>query len=76
MLLLSSLSIAYPLELTRKHVSQMFFKGEVEQELREAQQDFTFKSDAGMEDFMCYIEQLRITEIYPHCQNEVCIEKG
>ena len=27
--------IAYPLELTRKHVSQMFFRGEVEQELRE-----------------------------------------
>lgn len=62
--------------MTRKHVSQMFFKGEVEQELRETQQDFTFKSDACMEDFMRHIEQSRVTELYPHCQNEVCIGKG
>lgn len=54
----------------------MFFKGEVEQELRETQQDFTFKSDACMEDFMRHIEQSRVTELYPHCQNEVCIGKG
>lgn len=54
----------------------MFFKAEVEQELRETQQDFTFKSDACMEDFMRHIEQSRVTELYPHCQNEVCIGKG
>jgi hypothetical protein len=41
--------LSYPLELIRKHVSQMFFRGEVEQELRETGRDFTFQSDADME---------------------------
>jgi hypothetical protein len=66
--------LSYPLELIRKHVSQMFFRGEVEQELRETGRDFTFQSDADMEGLMRCIEQSRVTDLYTHCQNAVCIE--
>ena len=38
--------------LTRKHVSQMFFKGEVEQELQETARVFTFKFDGDLEILM------------------------
>ena len=54
-------------------VSQMYFKGE---ELWETWQDITFKSDSSMEAFMRCIEQSWVTELYSHCQSEMCIGKG
>ena len=68
--------VAFPVELTRKHVSQMYFKGEVEQELRETARHFTFKFDGDLENFMRDVERSRVSDLYPHHQNRVCTEKG
>ena len=57
-------------------MSQMFFKGEVEQEVRESCRDFKFKSDCDIKDVMCHIEDSRVAVLYPHCQSELCIGKG
>lgn len=64
------------MELTRKHVSQMYFKGEVEQELRETARHFTFKFDGDLENFMRDVERSRVSDLYPHHQNGICTEKG
>jgi len=74
-----SLLLACPLELTRKHVSEMFFRGEVEEELRDSPVELEtvrFKSDSDIEIFMENVEEGRVTELYPHQPNERCIKKG
>ncbi len=58
--------IAYPLELTRKHFSEMYFRGEVEEELRECPSQLErqkFKADSDMEIFMI---QGQVAEHHPH----------
>ena len=57
-------------------MSMMYFKGEIEQELRETHREFKFRADSDIEEFMHSVEESRVTELYPHCQNEVCIRKG
>ena len=53
------LPVALPLELTRKNISEMFFRGEVEEELRECPlqlEKVRFKADSDMEEFMISVE--------------------
>ena len=57
-------------------MSMMYFKGEIEQELRETHRELKFRADSDIEEFMHSVEESRVTELYPHCQNEVCIRKG
>ena len=57
-------------------MSQMFFRGEVEQELRETVKNFTFKCDSDFETVMQCVEKSRVTDLYPHTQNGLCMEKG
>ena len=71
--------VALPLELTRKNISEMFFRGEVEEELRECPlqlEKVRFKADSDMEEFMINVEEGRITKLYPHQQSERCMKKG
>ena len=72
-------SIAFPLELTRKHISDMFFRGEIEEELRECPSQLEmvrFKSDSDMQMFMMSVEDGRMTNLYPHQRSNQCIQKG
>ena len=67
---------ACPLELSRKYVTLMFFKGEVEHELRETPQmlpTFRFKSDSDLEKYM-NVERKHC--LYPHEQQQSCTKKG
>ena len=71
--------VAFPLELTRKHVSEMFFKGGVEEELCDCPlglQKVRFKSDSDIDAYMKTVEEGRIAELYPHQQSERCLKKG
>jgi len=57
----------------------MFFRGEVEEELRDSPVELEkvrFKSDSDIESFMENVEEGRVTELYPHQPNERCIKKG
>ena len=63
-----------PIELGRKHVSQMFFKGNVELEFYENSNmsHFTFKVDADFETFMREVHEQQ-NDPYPHT---MCGRKG
>ncbi len=70
---------AVPTEMSRKHVSQMFYRGEVENEARERPQVFEclrFTSDSDVEVFMKAVESRRTTELYAHTRSEVCTLRG
>lgn len=62
-------------ELTRKHVSDMFFKGEVEQ-LRESGEisSTVFHSDHDLEQVMHAVTESAI--IYSHDQSKLCRDRG
>ncbi len=57
----------------------MYFRGEVEEELRECPSQMErqkFKADSDMEIFMMSVEEDRVAERHPHQQSDRCIEKG
>ena len=66
------LCLVLPIEMSRKHVSQMFFKGSIEKEARERAplSQFRFSSDTDFERLM---KEMLPSEPYPHSN---CGQKG
>ena len=64
----------FHLEPTRKNISDMYFRSEVEIEIRLNNKMALFKSDLDFEDFMKKIEHRQA--VYKHIQSESCTEKG
>lgn len=72
-------TIANPIELTREHVSMMFFKGEVESEIREVPSQIAsvrFNTDAEFDLYMQHVEKQRVSELYEHNSCIECQQKG
>ncbi len=70
--------IALPTELSRKHISQMIFKGEMEMDARENRPDIAtllFSSDSDLERVMKEVERRRTDELYTHHPNHDCRKK-
>ena len=63
-------------ELTRKHVSDMFFKGEIEEQLRESGEiaSTIFQNDHDFEEVMHTVTESAI--IYSHEQSKLCTDRG
>ena len=66
------LCLVLPIEMSRKYVSQMFFKGNIEKEVRERAplSQFHFASDSDFEHLM---KEMLPSEPYPHAN---CGQKG
>ena len=68
-------------ELTRKHVSDMFLRGELEKEIRDPAkphrlEGMVFCSDSDAECYMKQVEQERAYELYVHNQAPQCTGRG
>ena len=63
-------------ELTRKHVLDMFFKGEIEEQLRESGEiaSTIFQNDHNFEKVMHTVTESAI--IYSHEQSKLCTDRG
>ena len=68
------------MELTRKHIANMFYNAEIESELSEGvhlRKEITFfKSDRDRDGLMSKIEESRVFHPYPHEQLPTCQDKG
>ena len=70
---------ANPVELSREHVSSMFFKAEVEAEIREVPSQvpcIMFTRDADFDMYMQHVEEGRVTALYHHNSSIECQSKG
>ena len=64
-------------EITRKHISDMFFNAELETELRETDRlEWRFRVDADREHFFELMESERVQQAYHHTPSTACPEKG
>ena len=67
-------------ELTRKHVAEMFYNGELEKEIRSPvapeRLSWAFKLDCDREMFMQKLEEERAQTVYTHSPSEECLQKG
>ena len=70
----------FSLELTRKHIANMFYNAELEGELSDCvslrKEATYFKSDRDRDGFMSQIESNRVFNSYPHDQLATCEDKG
>lgn len=65
--------------MTREHVSAMFFKGEVEAEIRDIPSKLSsvkFNTDAEFELYMQHVEKQRVSTLYEHISCSECRLKG
>lgn len=53
----------------------MFYKGEVEAEIREVPSQ-RFHSDSDFDLYMQHVEEQRVSSIYPHNSSSECRSKG
>ena len=65
-------------ELGRKHVSDMFYEGELEKEIcsRTKDQEWKFKAKEDAEKYMVMIEEERSSTLYSHNPSSTCTPKG
>ena len=65
-------------ELGRKHVSDMFYFGELEKEIRtrNKEKEWKFKSAVDTEKYMAAIDEERASTLYQHTVSQGCIGSG
>ena len=70
----------FPIELTRKHVADAFFKAELEVEARKPTTNrlstWQFKRDSDQEQFIEEVIEHVQSSLYAHHQTENCPQKG
>ena len=68
----------YSAELGRKHVSDMFYEGELEKEIRSRakDQEWKFKTNEDAEKYIVMIEEERSSTLYSHNPSPTCTQKG
>ena len=70
-----------PPQLTRKHVSDMYYIGELESEAREPTHphrilEWTFTSDSDRDKYMQLVVAEQSTKKYAHTPSETCKARG
>ena len=67
-------------ELTRKQLSQMFFKGEIEKEIRNPKyperMKWVMKADGDIDDMMERVVEEQSQTLYEHQETPHCPDKG
>ena len=78
-LLLSIINVTFEgVELGRKNVSDMFYCGELENEIptRKKVKEWKFKSDDDSEKYMTATDEERASTLYPHTVSRGCTDRG
>ncbi len=64
-------------EITRKHISDMYFNAEMEAEMRVTRKlGWKFHMDSDRELFFELLEIERVSRLYQHTPSPLCSEKG